>query len=166
MIFADLVARQQVFLDANTLVYHFGPHVTLGPACNQLVQRIENQELDGFTSTHVLTEVAHRMMLVEASALPSWSAVNVRSRLQKQPAVIQSLSRFQNVIATILQSRIQILTISPALILQATGISQATGLLSNDALIVAVMRSHGLTNLASHDTDFDRVPGITRYAPA
>jgi predicted nucleic acid-binding protein len=39
-------------------------------------------------------------------------------------------------------------------------------LLSNDALIVAVMRAQGLTNVASHDADFDRVPGITRYGPA
>jgi predicted nucleic acid-binding protein len=39
-------------------------------------------------------------------------------------------------------------------------------LLHNDALIVAVMRHHGLTNIASEDADFDRVPGITRYAPA
>ncbi len=34
------------------------------------------------------------------------------------------------------------------------------------ALIVAVMQSHGLTNLASSDSDFDRVAGLTRYAPA
>ena len=40
------------------------------------------------------------------------------------------------------------------------------GLLSNDALIVAVMQANGLTRLASHDADFDRVPGLTRYAPA
>ncbi len=31
---------------------------------------------------------------------------------------------------------------------------------------VAVMQAHGLTHLASHDGDFDRVPGLTRYAPA
>jgi len=33
-------------------------------------------------------------------------------------------------------------------------------------LIVAVMQANGLTNLASNDADFDRVPGLTRYAPA
>jgi predicted nucleic acid-binding protein len=38
--------------------------------------------------------------------------------------------------------------------------------LHNDALIIAVMRAHGLTNLASADPDFDRVPGITRYGPS
>jgi predicted nucleic acid-binding protein len=33
-------------------------------------------------------------------------------------------------------------------------------------LIVAVMQAHGLTKIASNDTDFDRVPGLMRYAPA
>jgi len=28
------------------------------------------------------------------------------------------------------------------------------------------MQAHRLTKLASGDTDFERVPGITRYAPA
>jgi predicted nucleic acid-binding protein len=56
-------------------------------------------------------------------------------------------------------------TIAPALIASAAAVSQQTGLLSNDALIVAVMRANGLTALASNDADFDRVPGLTRYAP-
>ena len=47
-----------------------------------------------------------------------------------------------------------------------TALSQQIGLLTNDALIVAVMRANGLTKIASNDADFDRVPGITRYAPA
>jgi predicted nucleic acid-binding protein len=51
-------------------------------------------------------------------------------------------------------------------VVTATTISQQTGLLINDALIVAVMQAHGLTKLASHDADFDRVAGISRYAPA
>jgi predicted nucleic acid-binding protein len=34
------------------------------------------------------------------------------------------------------------------------------------ALIIAAMRIHGLAKLASADSDFDRVPGITRYGPS
>jgi predicted nucleic acid-binding protein len=60
---------------------------------------------------------------------------------------------------------IQILTIPPTLLDPAAAISQQTGLLSNDALIVAVMQANALTKLASEDSDFDRVPGLTRYAP-
>jgi hypothetical protein len=32
--------------------------------------------------------------------------------------------------------------------------------------VVVSMQQQGLTHLASHDADFDRVPGLTRYAPA
>ncbi|HET6879328.1 MAG TPA: PIN domain-containing protein, partial [Pirellulales bacterium] len=44
-------------------------------------------------------------------------------------------------------------------------VSQQYGLLSGDAMIVAVMQHYGLTNLATHDDDFDRVPWLNRDAP-
>jgi len=166
MTLADLPAGASLFLDANVLVYHFQPHPVLGLACSQLIQSIEDDQIRGLTSTHVLSEVAHRLMALEASLLPGWTAGKVVQRLRQQPAVLQSLARFRSAVETVLQSRIEVLTIAPALIASATAISQQTGLLTNDALIVAVMQEHGLTNLASHDADFDRVPGLTRYAPA
>ncbi|HVC93145.1 MAG TPA: type II toxin-antitoxin system VapC family toxin [Pirellulales bacterium] len=166
MTFTDFLAGQAVFLDANTLVYHFQPHPLFGPACNQLVARIEQGELQGFTSTHILTEVAHRLMMIEASTLPGWGPASVKRRLQQQPSAIQNLKQFPKAIESVLNSNIQILTIAPSLVLAAAAISQASGLLSNDAMIVALMQSNGLTSLASHDADFDRVSGIIRYAPA
>ncbi|MCI0335213.1 MAG: type II toxin-antitoxin system VapC family toxin [Planctomycetes bacterium] len=54
----------------------------------------------------------------------------------------------------------------PTLVLAAADLSRQHGLLTNDALVVAVMHAHGLTDLASNDADFDRVPGLMRYAPA
>jgi predicted nucleic acid-binding protein len=61
---------------------------------------------------------------------------------------------------------VQTLPITEHLVLTAANASQQFELLTGDALIVAVMNHHGLTHLASGDTDFDRVPGVTRYAPA
>ena len=40
------------------------------------------------------------------------------------------------------------------------------GLLTNDTLILALMRHHAVTALAGHDADFDRVAAITRFRPA
>lgn len=165
MTFADLVANNHVFLDANTLVYHFGPHPKFGPACNGLIKRIENQELRGITSTHVVSEVAHKLMTEEASLRFGWPA-KVVGRLKKNPARIQALTAFCQAVAKIPQLGIQVLTIPDTVAITAPLLSQQFGLLSNDALIVAVMQQHGLTNLASHDADFDRAPGITRYSPA
>jgi predicted nucleic acid-binding protein len=48
---------------------------------------------------------------------------------------------------------------------EAATISLQHGLLTNDAIIVASMQRHGLTNLATNDDDFDRVPGLTVWKP-
>ena len=61
---------------------------------------------------------------------------------------------------------VDVLPVSKNHVSLSPDISRQTGLLCSDAVIVALMQTNGLTNLASKDPDFDRVPGITRYAPA
>jgi predicted nucleic acid-binding protein len=129
------------------------------------LRRIERQEIVGFTSTHILTEVAHRIMTIEASNTYGWPLAGIVQRLRRHPAQLQQLQGFLHAVEDVLQSNIQVLTIPVPLIATGARISQQTGLLSNDALIVAVMQQHSLTNLASNDADFDRVSGLTRYAP-
>jgi predicted nucleic acid-binding protein len=165
MTFVNLPAGATIFLDANILVYHLTAHPTLGLACTDLVKRIELGTIHGFVSTHVLTEVAHRIMLIEAAQAFGWPLAGALKRLKQHPGLLGKLNGFRSALKQIANANIQILTIASALIDSAAAVSQQTGLLSNDALIVAVMQHHGLGNLASHDSAFDRVPGITRYAP-
>jgi predicted nucleic acid-binding protein len=127
--------------------------------------RIELLELSGYTSTQVLSEVAHRLMTLEAATLFGWSGKIVQ-RLKQNPANIQRLTKFRSAVQKVLLMGVQTLSIPPTLLDAAAATSQQIGLLSNDALIVAVMQANGLTRLASHDADFDRVPGLTRYTPA
>ncbi|HTU91176.1 MAG TPA: PIN domain-containing protein [Gemmataceae bacterium] len=56
-------------------------------------------------------------------------------------------------------------TLDPICGLACTELCQQIGLLTNDAAVVALMLSSGLTKIASNDADFDRVSGLTRYAP-
>jgi predicted nucleic acid-binding protein len=165
MIFADLAAGDTIFVDANTFIYHFAPDPVLEPPCSQLLQRIENRELEGFTSLHLLSEVAHKLMTLEANKLLGWPLTGMANRLRRHPAEVQRLTAFRQAIDRVAQSRVQVLATPLPALVDATAISQQTGLLMNDALIVALMRANGLGRLASHDADFDRVPGLTRYAP-
>lgn len=57
------------------------------------------------------------------------------------------------------------MTIFPAMVPTIAALCQQIGLLTNDAAVVALMQASGLTKIASNDPDFDRVPGIARYAP-
>jgi len=166
MTFADLLAGESVFLDANIFVYHASRDPLFGAACTALIDRCERQELLGFTSTHVLSEAAHRLMTLEACAALGRTQAGIVAFLRKHPGEVQKLTAFRKTLQGITQSTIQILTIAPSLIVSAADQSQQTGLLHNDALLVAIMEANNLTRLASVDADFDRVPGITRYAPS
>jgi predicted nucleic acid-binding protein len=128
------------------------------------LQRIENRELTGYTSTHTLSEVSHRLMTIQASAQFGWPLAGIGNRLRTQPAEVQKLTAFRRAIDHILHSHLQVLTILPLMLATAVALSQHLGLLTNDALIVAVMQANGLNKVASSDTDFDCVPGLTRYA--
>jgi predicted nucleic acid-binding protein len=156
----------KVFVDSNLLVYHFQPHPGFGPMCHRFIERIERQHIEGFTSSSLLGEVAHRLMVIEAGTLPGWTRSKILNRLKQQPLVVQQLTLFQTSVEAVLQSKIRVLPVPGALIGTATRLSRQHSLLTNDALILAVMQHHSFTHLASHDADFDRVPGLTRYGPA
>jgi hypothetical protein len=110
MTFAQLPSGASVFIDADTLVYHFQPHAIFGPASTDLLERIEQQDLVGYTSTGVV-EMAHRLMTLEACALFGWPFAGIAQRLRQHPAQVQTLTRFRQAIQEVPQYRVQILTI-------------------------------------------------------
>ena len=165
MIFADLQPGDTIFLDANTFIYYSAPDPVLGPPCSQLLQRIENQELLGFTSLHLLPEVAHKMMTIEANALLGWRFTGMANRLRKHPADVQKLAAYQLVIDRITHSRVQVLPFTVPLVVAGAAVSRQYGLLTNDALIVAVMQANGLTRLASQTARYRRRRGSRSRLP-
>ena len=166
MILTNLPAGSSVFVDANILVYHVGAHPDFGQESTDFLKRVEQGVLQAVTTTHVMSEVAHKTMLLDASRTFGWPLAGTLKRLQSNPLQICQLVAFRMALEQIRQTGVQVLVVAPDMIDAAADVSQQTGLMSNDALIVAAMRAHGLTCLASHDADFDRVPGLKRYAPA
>ena len=165
MTFANIPSGSRVFLDANTLIYAILAHPTYGAACKILLDRVEHQDLQGFTSPHILSEMAHRVMTIEACDRFGWPAQGIANRLRRHPAEIRQLAVPRRAIDEINAAHIAELPILPGQVSKAADFSQQLGLLSADALLVVVMQDNGLTTLASLDSDFDRVPGITRYSP-
>src|SRR4051812_42086475 len=165
MTLADVPAGATVFVDANVFVFALAGHAVHGAACDAFLDRVENQEIFGVTSTHVLGEVVHRMMTIEASDRFGWPAQGIANRLRRYPTEVQQLVRPRQSLDEIVAARVSAIAVIPALVSMAVDLSRQTGLLYGDALIVALMHDQGLTRLASLDSDFDRVPGLTRYSP-
>jgi predicted nucleic acid-binding protein len=165
MTFAGIPSGAAVFVDANTFVYHFTNDPRYGAACTQLLKRIELRQLIGVTSAHVLGDVAQRLMTLEAISVLGWPLAGIAARLRKHHVEIPRLSVYRQAIARIPLLGVQVLPLTFDLVEAGTMLSEQYQLLTGDALVVAVMQANGLTNIASNDADFDRVPGLTRDAP-
>jgi predicted nucleic acid-binding protein len=163
--FDNIPAGLAVFLDANCLVYDATFDPTYGPSCKRLLERIENKDLAGYTSATVLAEMAHRLMTIEVANRLSRPLTGMANWLRRHPSEVQQCKRHRQAIDEVAAIPLTILPVSGSLVSRAADLSIQFGLLTNDALIVAVMQDNGLNTLASLDADFDRVPGITRYAP-
>jgi len=165
MTFDNIPAGVDAFIDANSLIYAATADPRYGAASKRLLERIENQEIHGVTSAHVVSEMAHRLMTIEAAATNQRPLSGMANWLRRHPSEVQKLSSYRLTIDDLAAIPIRILSVEGAHVSLAADLCRQFGLLMNDAMIVVVMRHHGLTHLASLDPDFDRVPGITRYAP-
>jgi predicted nucleic acid-binding protein len=96
-------APADVFLDANTFIYHFTAELRWGSACTSLLERIELQELRGFTSTHVQADVAHRLMTIEAMNLLGCPPRALAARLRKHHAEIPRLTLYAQALVKVAQ---------------------------------------------------------------
>jgi predicted nucleic acid-binding protein len=165
MNFASIAPGTTVFIDANVFVYAFSADPTFGRHCVDLLERIELGELNGCLSVAALSETAHRLMTLEACQRYGWPYAGIAQRLRRHPAEIQQLTAFRAALDEIVGLGLQIFDIGVSAVIRAADLSVLYGLLSNDALVVALMEAHRVSHIASNDADFDRVPAITRHVP-
>jgi predicted nucleic acid-binding protein len=163
--FDNIPTGASVFLDANCLIYEVIADPTYGPACKRLLERIENKELQGFSSAHVISEMAHRLMTIEAAIVLSRPLSGMANWLRRHPAEVKRLTRHRTAIDGLAAIPITILPISGTHVSKAADLSVQFGLLTNDALVISMMQDQRMNILASLDSDFDQVPGIQRYSP-
>jgi len=95
---ADIPGGAAVFLDANVLVYHFAPHPVLQPLCQELLEQCTTEESLGYTSAHVVSNVAHRIMTLEAIDRFAWPTAGIARRLLRHPDDVRQLTRFRQVV--------------------------------------------------------------------
>ena len=159
MALIEIQSGTAVFVDANVFVYHFTGR---SDDCSSFLVRVESGDVRGFTGQTSVLEVAHRLMMLEATERGFAVTRNPAARLAKQPKLVQELSKYYFSVLSIARLGIEILTLPPDFLTASQEFRQGYGLLVNDSLVPMHMRQAGLSILASADVAFDRIPEITR----
>ena len=126
----------------------------------------EGGDLKGITSTVVLAEVAHRLMMIEAVAGGLLSSGNVARKLRAKPGLVTSLETYTEQVERIPLMGVAILPLDMKCLLHSHDVRKKQGLLVNDSLVAATAMLAGLQTLATADSDFRRVAELETYEPA
>ena len=153
----------RVFIDSTIFIYHF---TGASADCRRFLERCERGDLKGSTSTVVLAEVAHRLMMIEAVARGLLPSGNVARKLRTRPDVVTGLETYREQVERIPLMGVAILPLDVKSLLHTHGVRKKYGLLVNDSLVAATATLAGLRTLATADTDFRRVAELETHEPA
>jgi predicted nucleic acid-binding protein len=158
----DLPNGARIFVDANILIYHFSG---ISLECRAFLQRCESRQVEAFTGVHILLEITHRLMVLEALQKGLITGGQPARKLREQPEIIKSLRAYNQSMRQIPRLKIRVRTITSAIVRASETIRVQEGLMTNDSVTVALMRKMGLLDIATADADFDNVSHIRVYQP-
>jgi predicted nucleic acid-binding protein len=165
MILSQIPLGSKVFIDANIFIYHFGGDGNISDACTEFLLRVEEKDVEAFTSTIILSEVLHRLMIVEAVEKYKLPLRGIVRYLKEHPDIVMTLEKYSIAPDKIRQMNVTILTMTLQDLLDSKGVRDSDGLLTNDSTSVSIMKRFGITDIATNDNDFERVNGVRVWKP-
>jgi len=163
---SNLPSNSIIFADANLLAYFFTRKDELAESVAEFLRRGAVSEIEIVTSTTVLAEVIHRVMISELVKAQAIEPARATAYLKKHPEVVKTL-REHSTVPSRLHNRfkIDILDVTHVELHSSRVVRAQYGLMTNDSIIVATMLRRKLVHLATNDRDFERVQEITVWAP-
>jgi predicted nucleic acid-binding protein len=137
-----------VLIDANIPIYAYAGQ---SPECGRLLERCTRGEVRGVLPAHVLAEVSHKLMSLEARAKSGVERPHSHRALLEKPSEVMKLEGYAQAVRGLLASGLVIEPLRGEDFPPALEFQSRWGLLTNDALLLAVGSRLSLNILASAD---------------
>jgi predicted nucleic acid-binding protein len=152
----------RLFIDSSVMLYVFSG---ASSECRRLLERCEDRSVSGVTSVLVLVDVCHRLMAMEAVSKGLIRPAGAGRALRNHPEIVRRLTVYREHLERIPVWGIDVLPLDTGLLMRAADVRAASGLLTNDSVIVATMADAGVNVIATADRDFERVEGLQVFRP-
>ncbi len=161
----DLPDAATCFVDSNILYYALVPTGDISNQCLALLDRVIAGHLTVSVSIPVLSDVLHKVMTSEAAQITKRDRAGIVGYLGRHPEIIATLKEYPQALDRLSAVPMTVLPVDEQLLRQAARIAVGHRLLTNDAMIVALMQRHQLIHLVTNDDDFAHVPNLTIWKP-
>lgn len=155
-----------VYVDSNIFIYDATGHIKYSAACKDFLKRIEKGELQGITSAITLSEVLQKLILIEVGERENIGIGQALRHIKQKPEILASLDKPIDAINKIEKIRnLRIVPLTNEIAASAKDYVKSTYLMSIDSVHVATMKAHGIKNIATNDSDFERVDFLKVWKP-
>lgn len=161
-----------VFVDTNIFYLHFQLRSL---TCTNFFSRVENEEIDAYVNTQVLSDLLHKLMTAEAFAnhcISTRNASKLKEYLKRQRGNTIPLGIYQVQFENALKMGLKVLPINEKLLVETKTERTTYYLMTGDSLHLGCMnrrmvkrRKSPLRDIVTYDGDFAHIPGVTVWAP-
>ena len=159
----SLPANSRCLIDANILLYHIAG---ASSDCKHFLERVASEEVQAWVTTIIIAEVLHRQMLIEAVVKGLVTPGKALSKLKAKPSLIGKLTDYITEIEKLLRLPLTIIEVTSPDIASSHKLRRSYGLFVNDSINLACANRLGISDVVTHDTDFNRVPKLNIWEPA
>jgi len=161
----DFDLRESIFVDANIFIDHASANPGYGKSCEEFLEKVESKNVVAITTTAVLDEVGYILSLLEgAKALKTEELKIVRKKLKEDQklavACYEKVHEYMKYVFFLCERGLDIQKVEPKDVLTATMVGGEYMLLFTDSLHLSVMKRLKIKNIATRDSDFEKVKGI------
>jgi predicted nucleic acid-binding protein len=152
-----------IFIDTNIFLYDFSG---ISEESREFLKLIKSGFFRGITSFHVLQELDHKLMLDELHKKYGPDVTKTKEKkLIKDENSIKYLSVYKKAMDVVLNMGIPTLSCSTTDFKRALKYQSDYGMLSTDAMNLALMKQFEIENIATNDKDFEKVSWLNVYGP-
>ena len=152
-----------IVIDTNVLVY---ANQQKSQQCVQLLHRCVRDDVEAVVPIPMVAELMHTLMLLEARENGWIERANPSRALSDKPGLVKRLSNYEKQISQFLGIGLRLESVVTVDIIETLSIQREFGLLTNDALLVAVARRLNCGSIVSADRAFAALSGFMVYAPS
>jgi len=158
------LAKGSVFIDTSILIYAFA-NTRYTETCEDFLSKAKYGEVEGYINSTVVDEFFHKLVLFEVYSKKKLTSQDAIKFLKSNPDFIKKLDKPFKACKEVLNDyRFKIIDTSKHLE-EALDVSKEYALLFSDALHCACCRVYGIENIATNDSDFERVDFLKMWKP-
>lgn len=165
----DLPDNTTIYVDTSIFVAHHSSHPVQGKASTHFLKRIEAEKVYGVISALVVEETSYVLLKLKAmELLQSEKHYKILQNLKKEQFFQQCTSSVEQHIAYVEslgnEGKLSIISKVPSMKYVFT-LCKRYGLLMRDGIHLATLMGEHLSNIATTDTDFEKIPSLTVWSP-